>query len=182
MEHVVACACGMKISVAETAAGTNVGCAACGRQVAVPSLRELRRLAGVREPTLSPAFIVESMLLKGTLPEGHDCVLCGTHTDGCMVCRTECERAVIKGARPSRWAILLGFLTFGWLGAWIAWAAPQNETEVGTDRVYSLPLRVCPACRPRLKDSKDLLDALCRVPLYRELLVGYPDVVVSLMS
>jgi len=83
--------------------------------VVVPSLRELRRQAGVRQPAVSPEFIVESLLLAGKLPEENHCVLCGVATDASICCRTECERARVDSGQPPWWVYLVAFLTFGWL-------------------------------------------------------------------
>jgi hypothetical protein len=165
--------------VAEEAAGTTVPCY-CGRPVQVPSLRELRRLAGVAEPPPSPELMVEALLLAGELPEERVCVLCGTATEGVVGCRTECEKARVESGKPPLWAVVAGFLTFGLLGAVLVRASTGPEVEWGKDRVFDLPLRVCDGCRPRLTTPKELKDALRRVPLYGQLLGKYPRAKVSL--
>jgi hypothetical protein len=125
---------------------------------------------------------VETLLLAGKLPEERSCVLCGAVTDASICCTTECERAYVRSSRPSLWVYVLGFLTFGWLGVAAAEASRGEEREMGTDRIFPLPLRVCAACRPRLTSPADLKDALMRVSLYRRLLAKYPDARVSLSS
>jgi hypothetical protein len=173
MKYRVQCTCGDAISVAECDAGSQVQCW-CGRVVEVPSLRELRRQAGEPGPTVSPEMEVEALLLAGKLPEEDRCVLCESPTNGCVSCRTECERAYVQRSGPPLWVRALAFLTFGLIGAAVASAMPGHEQEWGKDRIFSLPLRVCDACRKGLTSSQAMKDALCRVPLYRRLLRKYP--------
>jgi predicted nucleic acid-binding Zn ribbon protein len=181
MRYRVPCECGDVVSVAEEAAGTTAVCY-CGRTVQVPSLRELRRLSGAREPAPSPEMAVEALLLAGELPEERHCVLCGTATDGTVHCHTECERARIEDGRPPLWARVLAFLTFGWIGVLVVSGMPRQETEWGKDRIFDLPLRVCDGCRPRLTTARALKDALGQVPLYRRLLKKFPAAKVSLLG
>src|SRR5262245_25962734 len=68
VEYELECDCGSKVTVRETAAGTRERCH-CGRTVVVPSLHELRRRAGIAEPSLSPEKVVETLLWAGKLPE-----------------------------------------------------------------------------------------------------------------
>jgi hypothetical protein len=178
MRYRVACECGDVVRVAEEAAGTVVSCY-CGRAVQVPSLRELRRQAGVHEPPPSPEMAVEALLLAGELPEERHCVFCGTPTNGVALCHTECELARVEKSGPPLWTVIAGYLTFGFLGAAVAAASSGPEVEWGKDRVFDLPLRVCDGCRVRLADSQALKDALRQVPLYRRLLAKYPRAKVS---
>jgi hypothetical protein len=180
MEYRLPCPCGEDVPVPESAAGTSVLCH-CGRSVTVPSLRELRRQWGVEEPEFSVEMAVDALLHAGKLPEEDHCVLCGMATDGTICCYTECEKAYVQERSPSWLAMVLAFLTFGLLGAVIVAHAPRKRTEWGRDHIYSLPLRVCDACRQELTSVEALKDALCRVPLYRRLLKKYPAARVSLL-
>lgn len=179
MPYRLDCECGDCVVVEETAAGTTTLCR-CGRAVVIPSLRELRRRSGLGEPDVSPELVVETLLLAGKLPEEDHCVLCGVATDTSVCCRTECERARVQSGQPSLWHYLLGFLTFGWLGVVIASLWAREDREWGKDRIFSLPLRVCDACRQRLTTPAEVKAALCRVPLYRRLLTKYPCAKISL--
>jgi len=102
MRYELDCECGAAVTVVEAAAGTTALCR-CGRAVVIPSLRELRRQAGVREPAVAPELMVESLLLAGKLPEEDHCVLCGVKTGTSICCRTECERARMVSGQPSWW-------------------------------------------------------------------------------
>jgi len=173
MEYLVDCECGDYVSVEETAAGTTALCR-CGRTVVIPSLRELRRSAGQAEP-VSPDLVVESLLLAGELPEEKHCVLCGEATDASVCCKIECERASVKSGRPSSWVYPFVYFTFGWLAMVFAKSTEGEDKEVGKDRIFPLPLRVCLSCQQRLKSPGEVKAALCRVPLYESLLMKYPN-------
>jgi hypothetical protein len=178
VEYQLGCECGADVTVEETAAGTTVPCR-CGRRVAVPSLRELRRRAGMPGAGLSPDLVVETLLLAGKLPEEDHCVLCGVATDATLCCTTECELAFVKTGQPSPWVYALAFLTFGLLGVAVARASAREDREWGKDRIYPLPLRVCAGCRRGLTGEAEVKEAMARVPLYRRLLEKYPAARVS---
>lgn len=179
MQYELDCECGDYVTVEEMAAGTTALCR-CGRRIIIPSLRELRRRAGVAEPGLSPELVVETLLLAGKLPEEDHCVLCGVATDASVCCMTECERALVQGGRQPWWVYLLALLSFGWFGVAIAKASAGEEREWGKDRIFPLPLRVCDACRQGLTSPAEVKAALSRVPVYRRLLNKYPGARVSL--
>jgi len=92
VEHTLECECGRKLTVPEAAAGAREECS-CGRTLVIPSLHELRRWAGLPEPTLAPELVIETLLLAGRLPKDVHCVLCGTATRETITCRTECAKA-----------------------------------------------------------------------------------------
>jgi hypothetical protein len=148
----------------------------------VPSLTELRRRAGVAEPGFPPETVVETLLLAGKLPAERNCVLCGVATEASVCCTVDCERAYVQSGRKPWWLYLLGFVTFGWFGVVVVGASTEDDREVGKDRVFPLPLRICSACRPRLTSPTEVKAALRRVPLYHELLEKYPGATVSLPS
>jgi hypothetical protein len=181
MQYELDCECGNKLTVRETAAGAKELCP-CGRTLVVPSLHELRRRAGLPAPGLPPEKVVETLLLAGKLPEETYCVLCATPTDRVICCTTECERAYVQCGRHAWWVYLLGFLTFGWLGAIAVHASSGEDREWGADRIFPLPLRVCADCQPRLNGTAALNAALCRVPVYRRLLEKYPEARVTLSA
>jgi hypothetical protein len=181
MQYELDCECGNKILVRETAAGAKEQCP-CVRTLVVPSLHELRQSAGLPQPGLSPEKVVETLLLAGKLPEDDHCVLCGTATDGLICCTTECERAYVQSGERPWWAYLLGFMTFGVLGAVAVRASAREDREWGKDCILPLPLRVCAACRPQLVGPAELKAALSRVPVYRTLLQKYPYAWVTVSS
>jgi hypothetical protein len=173
MEHQIRCECGQSITVRETAAGTKAECR-CGRSLTVPSLPELRRMAGGSGPVIAPEKAIEVLLLAKRLPKEAHCVQCGVATDHTAVCRVECERAVVTSGGNPLWVTLLAVLTFGWLGVLVAKSTEGEDREWGTDRTYDLPVRVCAVCAARLTSEEAVKDTLWRIPLYRELLSKYP--------
>jgi hypothetical protein len=184
MQYRIPCECGDEVIVAEAAAGSKIPCS-CGRTIVVPSLRELRQLAGMPARAPSPEMVIETLLLAGKLPEEDDCVLCGVATDQSICCQVECEKAHVKTSRPPWWVWVLGSLTFGWYGIGFVRVAGQyekTETEWGKDRIFPLPLRVCEACKGQLTTPSALRDALERVVLYRRLLYKYPAATITLLD
>jgi hypothetical protein len=180
MHYRIPCACGESVTVAEAAAGSTIPCG-CGRVVVVPSLRELRRQAGVPDSAPPPELAVETLLAAGKLPEETHCILCGTATDGIVYGKAECERARVLDERPPVWARILAFVLFGWLGLLATTAGARREgREWGKDRIYNLPLRVCDRCRPELTSPEAIKRAMGHVRLYRRLLEKYPDTRVSM--
>jgi len=181
MEYELECECGRKMTVRETAAGLKEQCQ-CGRTVVVPSLHELRLRAGIGEPSLTPEKVVETLLLAGRLPEDRHCVLCGVTTDGVICCTTECERAYVQSGEPPWWMYLLSFVTFGWMGAVMVHVTKKDDREWGRDRVFPLPLRICPGCLPQLVGMPALKAALSQVPVYARLLEKYPHARITVSS
>jgi hypothetical protein len=185
MQYELDCECGNKILVRETAAGAKEQYQ-CGRTLVVPSLHELRRRAGLPVPELSPEKVVETLLLAGKLPQEDSCILCGTRTEAFICCTTECEKACVQISSPPWWWIVLSmspnFLPFGWIGDVFVSSQSEEERESGTDRVFSLPLRVFVRCRRSLTGPSELKAALVRVPLYRRLLEKYPGARITLSS
>jgi hypothetical protein len=181
MQLHVPCECGEDVPVTEGEAGSRISCC-CGRTVVVPSLRELRRQAGVPGQGVAPELVLETLLLAGKLPEEDECVLCSEPTAGCVSCVVDCERAVVSDGRPSFWAELGLIVLFGWIGVLLARSGRKEPMEWGKDRSFTLPLRLCDACRPALTNFASVTRALRSVPLYRRLLDKYPRAVITLLG
>jgi hypothetical protein len=176
MEFFIPCGCGRRVPVSEGDAGAAVGCE-CGLDVKVPTLKELRLAAGLPPYEVSPELLVEDLLARGEVPTGRSCVGCGAETDDVVYAVVECERAWRK--RPRH----------GWLGLVAAFFSPllglavlaDAEGEmVGEDKIYHLPLTACPVCRKRLRNPADLKGCLERVPVYRWLLLKFPEAGIGL--
>jgi hypothetical protein len=104
-------------------------------------------------------------------------------TEAIAFYRIECERAIVKPVPSSGVGYVLAFLGLGWIGLGLVWlfekARIRPTMEVGKDRIFTLPLRVCNSCRPGLTGTMEVKDALCRVPLYHRLLEKFPRAHVS---
>jgi hypothetical protein len=77
--------------------------------------------------------------------------------------------------------MLLLVVFTGWiglLGAALGWR--KSEREWGKDVIFELPLRVCEACCEELTTASAVKEAMREVPLYRRLLLKYPNVLVAL--
>jgi hypothetical protein len=143
-------------------------------------LDELRQQAGVPVQAAPPELVIEALLLARRLPEERCCVLCQQATDGTIICQTECSKAFVSDGTPRFSVKFLTFLAFGWSTLPI-WGRQRREKECGTDRIYSLPLRVCDACRAELATPDAVKAAMLRVPAYADLLEKYPGANVSLI-
>jgi hypothetical protein len=182
MDFPIQCPCGLTLTVSEAAAGRDARCA-CGRDVPVPPWTELRERAGLPRYHVSPEIMVEHILSTGELPFDEKCIRCEEETDRIVRVLTTCEKAWTKGEGTPLWApILLGLVSWP-LALWsLTRSARGEETTHGRNKIYSLPLRVCPPCLKTLRSQKDIKLCLRAVPLYDELLDKFPDATVTLGS
>jgi hypothetical protein len=74
--------------------------------------------------------------------------------------------------------VLLGVLVSPWV--WLVARWQRDEKEYGRDKVYTLPLRVCPACQPTLRKRAGIKECLRSVPEYDSLLDKFPAARVGL--
>ncbi len=183
MEFRVDCPCGEHIMVSEGAAGVTFECV-CGKPIVVPSLSELRTRAGLPTNAVSPEFIVEHFLVAGEIPGGNGCVDCGGEPADVVHIETECERVWKQRSGGFSWtaAVLLLIFCQPLLIYYLFWFYVYGdrgvEKEFGRDKIYALPLRICPQCRPRLNDPVEIKRCLRRIPEYDLLLEKFPAAIV----
>ncbi|HYH64005.1 MAG TPA: hypothetical protein VD866_04835 [Urbifossiella sp.] len=183
MEYRVTCGCGAAVPVRAGDAGSVRRCA-CGRDVEVPSLHELRESAG--QEALPPFLRVQTKLAAGLLPGIRGCAECGREPAATARVHVECERARVEDRLNNR-AALAGCLLvgcFGWLIAlptlvMLRFRGPTRQ--FGNDVVVVVPVPVCDACRPVLTDPAALGRALRTVPDYADLLDRYPEARLELL-
>ena len=153
----------------------------CGRSLRIPPLHELRSQAGLTPYYLSPELVIESLLAAGRLPPTKTCVCCGKETDEILRVSTECERSWVKWSGGSCWTSILVMLILPiwmlilpiWFWVWF-WERPERK-EFGKDKIYSLPIPICLGCRPALRDTQSIKQALRKIPDYARLLDKFPD-------
>jgi hypothetical protein len=172
MEYQLACACGKRIEVAATQAGTKVTCT-CGNVVAVPRLSVLRRQNASAESSASPELVINQRYSYGRRPVGGNiCLECKEPTDGRLWCIIECEKAWVRGDVPWYTWILNGILlSFGW--AAVCQFRTQPEV-IGEDRSYRVILALCSACQVELQDAQAFKEVLQGVPDFARLFERYP--------
>jgi hypothetical protein len=130
-------------------------------------------------PGISPEMAIESLLANGKLPADNLCVGCGEETDQIAQVRAECERAVVRSGIS--WpALILSFLFSPLLGALLL--RSREPQEYGRDKVFWLPLVLCPDCQRASQDWAVLWDYFQRVPLYQELLMKFPSARLEFVS
>lgn len=176
-EVAIYCGCGKKHVVTEGAADSTLACS-CGRDVRVPRLRELRRLAG-ESSAPSPELRLEHFLTTEPVELGRHCSHCGAPTDGRIEVVVECERSWTKSGDGGFWTHFLGYLFLGWIGLILVRANRTPDRQFGADKIYHLPLRVCGHCQPLLKDFSVARDCLMQTPVYGDLLDKFPNAVIK---
>jgi len=179
MDYRVTCACGQAVAVAEGAAGSAVPCP-CGRTVAVPSLRQLRRLNRVADP-INPVLVIRQMLAAGELPPGRECARCGRADAPRAEVTVQVEMAWVRRRGRWDWLVLVAGAALTCVSIPVAIAAavfratqPGDMQTLGQDVAVTLPIRLCPACRAEVRTRHDIEDVLREVPVYARLLDRYP--------
>jgi hypothetical protein len=181
MEFRVDCTCGAHFMVREGLAGTRRTCS-CGRLITVPPLHELRRQVGLMPYEISPELVIEHMLAANELPADHACVRCRLETDQVLHVEVECERRQIRDSGDHSWGLVLASLVFRPLLLLLLSRQRGEQKEYGKDKIYTLPLVVCPGCRRTLQHQGAIKEALGQVPEYRRLLNKFLDAKVRLVS
>jgi hypothetical protein len=166
MNFRVSCDCGEVLVVPERSAGARLSCT-CGREVRVPALHELRVSAGLPPYPLSPEMEIEHMLGTDSFPRRDLCTRCAAETDARI------QVLVQFGEQRSERSVMdyiAFFLIFGWIGLLFA----RKGERSGFDKVYHLPLHVCPDCQSRVRRLRQVRECLCKVDVYDRLLEKHP--------
>jgi hypothetical protein len=163
------------VTVTEGSAGATAPCS-CGRAIPVPALKELRVRAGLSAYDPSPELVVEHLIRTAELPGGNVCVECGVDTDNVIHIITECER---RWVRPlgGTWSLPIPLLP---LPIHVIVRDANETREFGRDKVYRLPLVICPVCQRALRGRAGLKKCLRGVAVYDRLLGKYPNARVRL--
>src|SRR5262245_9265289 len=136
------CECGEYVPVSEGAAGAQVPCP-CGRTIAVPSLADLRKQAGLPTPRASAALVIDNMLARGQLPTVTLCAHCNSPTDETAEVTAECEKVWTNEPSTIGWMV-----SYLFLGIWALLLQPAAR-EYGNNLIVHLPVRVCRGCQRR---------------------------------
>jgi hypothetical protein len=188
----VACECGKVHQCPTGYAGSKFACH-CGKPVEVPGLSDLRRMA--LEQGVPAEHEVELRIREESLPIETECVLCGEVTPAAVMtglicspikptpthhwwlwfCLTTCAFLLI--AYPGFFVILLAVYLFVVIPVFLWWRIKRPPQKPG--KWFTVPVRVCDECAPRMDDPAGASEAVNATPLYRRLLEGYPDAVIS---
>lgn len=171
MEITIACPCGAKFTRNEGSAGARFKCA-CGQDLQVPALAELRRMSG--EPEDPERLIRAGLDERELFPDGA-CCRCQVRTEAWVPVLIECEPGCTEGGFDWR-AVLLALamscilLPIGFILLVRSWRPQTGHAGKG----YRVPLLVCPECQKRL-DRETLIQCVRSVPVYDRLLNKYPE-------
>ena len=173
------CECGYALPIAASSAGAFVPCR-CGRQVKIPKLSELKRLAGQPTTFISIADQLRTMYLDKQLPPDTHCMFCQTKTAATLECWVECERAKVYASGIGPTVVKTLFLNsilpfFGLFYLPLGAGVSQDAEAYGNDLVVRTPLSICENCLHRTSRTEASVRTFLRsVPLYRQLLDTYP--------
>lgn len=183
MAFKIDCDCGRTHEVTATMAGTSHLCRACGREMTIPLLSQLRALAGQERYVTNAAEKVAKLLRDDYVPPGEKCVACGCATKQVLESQVVCEKVWRQEKLSQRsWAalILVGlFLPCGWI--WTLFVGlrdlERDSRERGHNVIVSTPIRLCVNCidRGAVSNTARLRMLLVRVPQYAELFKEYPE-------
>lgn len=171
--------CGHEYPFMSANAGEMIPCV-CGKQLKIPKLSELRRLAGQPTEFINIADELRKLYLDKQLPPDPQCMFCQVKTANTLQCWVECERAQLPsegiGTTAGKTLILNAVLPFFGLFYFPLGSGQNADAEaVGNDVVVRTPLSVCENCLPKTSRKPDHIRGFLRsVPLYRQLLDTYP--------
>jgi hypothetical protein len=178
MGYSVNCACGNRIEVSATQAGTDLPCR-CGRRIRVPRLSELRSPAGEPAYEPSPVLIIRLLYGSGSQAVGGDsCAFCYATPVNRVACRIECEKPIIKGEHSWLFWIFLGALAPALA---LLYSVIKDKPEVvGEATVLDVQISLCCSCQERTPGRHALREALCRNRDFARLFDKFPTAKVSL--
>lgn len=164
--------CGRKHDVTAPQAGTTLVCA-CGFEIQIPPLSELRRQAGMRAYEKSVVQEIAEGIQDGKLPSNDDCLGCHRPKTRKRWLEAVCERG---GARTRTTGGDVGGFVAGLIGG-IPFVIPLGdgssgeliEDSPGRDVTVFLPAPICDECRRHL--HRGVGTFVCRV-LLRGFLTG----------
>jgi hypothetical protein len=173
MQYRLECGCGRPVAVTTADAGTTIACA-CGEEIRVPSLSELRANAGLGAYESGAIDTIRRLMSEGTLPWGDTCAQSGLPTRDILHFHVQCERTHAAQER-SRLEVLVVVL----LGFWallLTMGAEEGDAR-GRDTAVSVPLRLRREYHrglARWGTQRRLRRLLRTVPIYARLLDEYP--------
>lgn len=144
MDFHVPCVCGATLTVSEGAAGSSRDCS-CGRTIAVPSLTDLRLLAGLPPQAPNPVVAIPYLIADGLLPTMTTCAGCNAATEETATVTAECE--IASRSSESSWiGVVLLFWIFG-VWALLLRLRHGDRPDQGDSKIVHCPLRMCRACQ-----------------------------------
>ena len=168
----VPCRCGKNVVAKATDAGAKLPCA-CGLLVEIPSLSKMRSALGSAGAT--PEFTLTTLLARKLLPQEHDCAICECETSDCFWVQVRCEAPTAKPRMSLVEVILLVLLWPLFIGKIFIFFSSQGAGEAqGRDVSFTLPIRLCSECTSELESWDVVKEAMCRTPVYADLLEKHP--------
>ncbi len=183
----ISCNCGQVHAIREIQAGSQIRCS-CGRSVDVPSLGNLRQLAGKEAYVTNPAEAIRKSVAQGIEPAGNSCLVCGSDVSNTYRCVAECERSLTKDAQNNENSLvrflarLISVILIPKLLVIYLFSRPAANSEpqvFGHDVAVEFQLPVCEQCAQAGHDPRKHRVArkmLQEVDLLNQLLEYYPAI------
>lgn len=144
--------------------GTKVLCE-CANLLVVPDLNTLR--GAVPEEEVSPDFAFAEATRLGQLPFESRCAVCRVTASEVVTLVVEGRGSRVGTAAESWGALAARLMRVGFF--YNVAAEALGEEEVGP-RTYTLPVRACGGCRPKLSEARAAATAILKTSLYARLL------------
>ena len=181
----LSCSCGRSVIARSKDAGGSVACV-CGKQIAVPRLSELRRLAGADAFVTNPAEAIRKLQSEGVNPAGERCLLCGSNAAVFYECHAVCESSYVKkSSSDNLYSLPKLFLSILFLPRILfiplmMLRDKDNEPSErrGHDVAVTFTLPVCDPCAAtsgNVTRPHNARRLMARVPALAELLAYYPQ-------
>jgi hypothetical protein len=122
---------------------------------------------------ISPELLIENLLQTGELPVDEKCLVCEEVTEQIIHVQATCERSWEReSGGMTLGSLMMAVLSSPFL---LLFRTRGERRTYGKDKIYRLPLRVCPTCMGTLRAQKDIKLCLLAVPEYELLLDKFPD-------
>jgi hypothetical protein len=169
----VNCTCGKSIEVMESQAGTILTCA-CGKDVSVPRLSELRRQSSETTCDASPELVVRYEYGSGKEAVGGDaCACCSGVPVNRVLCFIECEKPRSKGEHSWLFWICISLLSLPWAFLYYVVRLGQRS-EMTEGKSFEFYLSLCSSCREAPLEGDLLRKIVRQEPAFARLLAKYP--------
>lgn len=164
-------------------AGSTIDCA-CGHEISVPRLSELRLAAGQTAHRLSVVERINGMIKNLELPADSLCASCCRETDQVAWFRVQCEKAWSRDPTNNEG---IAVWLFGWVAALATALTPRRGYQApeihGRELFVVVPLNLCTNCLDSSTNKVGRREAktnLSTVPIYLELFQEYPHAGIDL--
>ena len=174
----IECECCRQTAVTPAQCGGSVACM-CGRILEVPHLRQLRADNGLGN--LSAIDRLNVLGRSGPLRLGKGCVICSTRQGNTHELLLECQKPQIFG--EANWLTNLVVMVLGGFGRLLHMNEQRQLIASGEERIVRCAIEVCNDCfESNAKVTKELIEAIRKIPEINDLFLEYPELEVCQLT